>query len=269
MTLMLTTDAGPLVVLDRCVLSYRRIEEFVPENAQYVLTDTFFFEASAATPDEEGPKFNAWAKRFVDRLFVAQYWDELSRMEKRPGQTVHPKEIIHAGFSYALREEAKNAGLDWSLASRGDVHTELQEKQQRVAAFTGLCERFSATAQDRIPGWRKQLRSQESQHELIRQPGFIASFVQQNNERVAGPEWKEHLQAFPDKHAVGRWVRLVAWYAIQHSLGRTHDFGNNYCDAEYAFAASYVGRIATTDGGLTEAIRAVFPYVDILCGQRR
>ncbi len=70
---MLRTDAGPLVVLDRCVLSYRRIEEFVPENAQYVLTDTFFFEASAATPDEEGPKFNAWAKRFVDRLFVAQY----------------------------------------------------------------------------------------------------------------------------------------------------------------------------------------------------
>ena len=57
--------------------------------------------------------------------------------------------------------------------------------------------------------------------------------------------------------------------AIQHSLGRTHDFGNNFCDAEYAFAASYVGRIATTDSGLTEAIRAVFPYVDILCEQRR
>ena len=39
---MLNTDEGPLVVLDRCVLSYRRIEEFVPEDAQYVLTDAFF-----------------------------------------------------------------------------------------------------------------------------------------------------------------------------------------------------------------------------------
>ena len=110
------------------------------------------------------------------------------------------------------------------------------------------------------------MASLQNQHELVRQAGFIASFVQQNNKRLAGPAWKRHLAVFPDEHASGRWARLIAWYAIEHSLGRTHDFANNYFDAEYAFAASYVGKLATTDSGLIRAVEAVFPYVEVFSG---
>lgn len=258
----LSTDAGPLVVVDRCVLSFKRVETIIPPHAGIVLTDASFAEeATAKRP--KGSEFNRWAKRFASRLFFARHWGDLSRMETEPGTFVHPKEIIHLEFSHELREVSKKSGLDWNLTAPG-VAEHLARESETVRRFQSYCEAGSLALLERSPEWRKELSSPERQCELIRQPRLVAEFVQRENPRMSGPVWSEQLNRFPDGHAIGRIARLVEWYRLQYSLGKTRGFANNYFDADYALTASYVGRLATTDEGLIAATEAVFPYVEIL-----
>jgi len=259
----MNTADGPLVVVDRCVLSFRRVEEIVGANAQFVLTDAFFYEAATASPEAEGPKFNGWASRYADRLFLSTHWSEVSQQETQPGRCVNPRFIVREE-STGFREAARTGDLDWSSFQGEEYDKDVEGREGYITQFEQLCSGFARQVQEAFPDWKQRAGSLETQHLTIRQPEFIASFVQEHNETKRGPQWHAALSVFPDRHAAGRWARLSAWYALQYSLGLTKDFRNNYHDAEYAFAASYVGRLATLDKRLIATIEAVFPDVQIL-----
>lgn len=260
----LRTPTGPLIVVDRCALAFQHIEETVPQDSNLVLPDTFFCEAATRKKDEpESPKFNRWARRFAERLFVSRSWEELSRMEAEPGVSVHRREIIDGELSQGLRNAVKAKGLNWERETRSDLAVSLDEVERRASEFESHCQRFSAELLQKCPEWRRQFVTAEAEDELIRWPALVTGAAQQMNPRLAGPAWAASLSVFPDQHAAGRWTRLLHWYALQHSLGKTRKFRNNYFDAEYAFAASYVGALATDDDGLIAATKAVFPYVKV------
>ena len=78
-----------------------------------------------------------------------------------------------------------------------------------------------------------------------------------------GKSWSNCVGVFPDRPAICRWWRIINYYTTMHSLGETAIFENNWEDAQYAFTASYVGRLATDDKRLIEMMDRIFPGVTI------
>ena len=99
---------------------------------------------------------------------------------------------------------------------------------------------------------------------FIRRPDLHVEFVAHNNTRYGAPDWRRALGCFPDKAGMGRWARILLWYAVWHAVGKTRVFLNNYDDAHYLFAASYTRHLATEDNRLKEAAAALFPQIKII-----
>lgn len=243
---------GPLVVADRCVI-LQRVEQFVPADAEIVIPDVFFFELAQKKPLKEGPVFDAWVRKHADRLWVARFMRELEKEERASNQPVGQDRIIDLEATRKLRSSPKAGGFLWHNAITED------EDERRRAQFVGFCEQFSDLVNAEDPEWKTKFPDQAAQVDWIRNYNGIGEGVRLYNEQFRQPRWESVLKTFPDSLAVCRMARLMMWYALCFSLGKTRDFGNNFEDLEYALTASYVGRIATTDRGMKDAINAVFP----------
>ena len=152
-----------------------------------------------------------------------------------------------------------------------DGESEVTEYEKGRAEFVDLCEGFARwateTQADQLPKFRSDVNEQRR---WIRKPDQITEYLLSRNKgRFEGPDWRDALSKFPDVHAIGRWVRIVIWYAMRRLIKpseSSHSFENNWDDAHYAFLASYTKRIATRDKGLIRLVGDLYEGVEIYDG---
>ncbi|HEY7116640.1 MAG TPA: hypothetical protein VH475_08640 [Tepidisphaeraceae bacterium] len=252
----LQDNERPLVVVDRSVM-LQRIERFVPDGADIVLPDVFFHEAAQCDPSREGPVFDRWANRHANRIWMARFWRDLSREESTPSCLVAPERIIHSELTQSFRQALRTGGLNWRQC------VPEPDAESRRADFVSICSKFSEFVHSQHPDWKARLQSMDERVKWVRHPEQVAEAVRIQNERLRDPMWDDVVVGFPDRLAVSRIARVIVWYALCYSLGKTRGFGNNWEDAEYAVTASYIGRLITTDHGLADAVEACFPSCDV------
>lgn len=68
----------------------------------------------------------------------------------------------------------------------------------------------------------------------------------------------------PNRIALIRWSRFVAWYCLRRAEGLRVKFENNFDDAHYGLLASYTGHLGTDDKGLVEAATTIFPGIRVV-----
>jgi len=247
---------GPLVVIDRCIM-LKHIPAYLPECAEIVLPDVLVHEIAESPRANELEKFNGWARRHADRIWIGRFWHEMSREEVHPTRLVDRNRAINVELTFEFRATAKNGELDWeSVAGTEDVPAKKSE-------FIALAKEFDRKAKERDIDWKKEFPDWESRVAFVRGLGHVGPTVRLWNERFCDPIWDEVLDVFPDQLAVARMARLLNWNFLKHSMGETRDFKNSYEDVEYALTASYVGRLATVDRNLLETMRAVFPDCEL------
>jgi hypothetical protein len=162
-----------------------------------------------------------------------------------------------------LQDGLSRAGPLFSL--KGPISKETAEYARDKAEFVDHAKRFTEWMNAEHKAVLRELMGDGSKHlDVIRRPGIHRMLVARNNPRYASPDWQRTLACFPDKAAMGRWARIILWYAVQHAAGRTRGFENNYEDSHYLFTASYTRHLVTEDVALQRAVAALFPYVRII-----
>lgn len=200
------------------------------------------------------------------RILVGKHWADISRNE-RHGRTAAPGESIHGNVTLQLRR---------AIAARDTPVFDLDHIPQSQAidlpTYLGLRREFVETGES-FTKWLTVERPdvlERARHDemtlvaVIRHASIHVPFIVENNRRFGTSDWRRTLSVFPDRAAIGRWTRLVMWYALQHAIGRTKRFENNFDDAHYAFMASYCLYLVTADLGLTRAVQALFPKVRVV-----
>jgi hypothetical protein len=95
-------------------------------------------------------------------------------------------------------------------------------------------------------------------------PNAIWTFVQRQFPAYDTPEWREVLCVFPDRHAIGRFVRLSLWQLLRAGrLSAETKLRNDWEDIQYAFMASYSSQFWTRDRDLAKAVEQLFPSVRV------
>jgi hypothetical protein len=242
--------------------------ETPPEGVSFLLADVLLGEASCSdNPALFMEKLDRFLKLNVDRIHLAFDWSAIVSRETTPS-SVSISDLLHEEATSELRSGIRTGfslvdALGHTLLDRSNGEHEL-----RRARFVKLCLSFSAWANGRRPEWIEILRAHPSARVAwIRSPDLVADFVARRKPSYSTPQWRSALRCFPDRCAVGRWGRIVAWYALQQAIKpdrREANFENDWDDAEYAFLASYTGLLATEDRGLMGLVAAVFPQVSVI-----
>lgn len=263
----------PIVVVDWGVLRQLPNNAVLRDDTSILIADTVFREiASSDNPQAFAVKLKTLLEpeSIRARVCLGQYWDSLSRRESEPQKLVAPDEIIHGTMTEQLRELLTTSTGDWSeRISAAAGAPEVREDERRRTAFVETCQAWTRWIRERQADELTRIGGDvPAQHNWIRIPHQVTEWIIQNNPcgKFDSPEWRAALSVFPDRHAVGRWARIIVWYCLMRSLhptGDDHDFENNWDDAHYGFLASYTGRIATHDKGLKRLVAAVFPHVSM------
>lgn len=263
----------PLVVVDWGALRRLPKNAVLRDDISILLADTVFREiASSDNPQAFAVKLKTLLEPepVRTRVCIGQYWDELSRLESEPQKLVPLDAIIHNAMTRELRNLLAQTTSDWaeriSVAASGP---EVREYEGRRTTFVETCQAWTRWICQHQPDELTRISGDiRAQHDWIRVPHQCTEWIIRNNPsgKFDSPEWRAALSVFPDRHAVGKWVRIIVWYCLMRSLhptGDEHNFENNWDDAHYGFLASYTGRIATHDKGLKRLVAAVFPHVSI------
>lgn len=261
----------PLVVYDWGAIRGLARGDSLPTNVSPLLADTVFNEI-ANSKDPGGFAFKLSSvlstPQVAARVCVGRYWGELSQMQTTPSTVLRAEDVVHAEMTAGLRQLLAQDSSDWPerIAYAADG-TENQEHQELRRQFVSLCESWTAYISGKQGVELSRIRGDvRAQHEWVRQPELVTEFVVSRNPRYDRDDWRTILTQFPDELAIGRWARVIVWYALMRSLnpqGDQHAFENDWDDAHYAFLASYAERIVTNDKGLRRAIWAVFPSVEV------
>jgi hypothetical protein len=180
--------------------------------------------------------------------------------------------LIDIEVTERLREGVL-AGDDWPerlLSARTSPEFAVYIDGRRK--FLQLCNEFVDNQSPQAGPLIKKLQSgQVRPDQLIGGSDLVPSFVAASTEhaRYRSAAWRRELRNFPDRTAVGRSYRAVAWYGLQRVIRRSMtdaEFGNNFEDCRYAFLASYMFEMATHDKGLKACLAAAFPGVRVRPG---
>ena len=257
----LERSSGPLAVVDRNVLSFARLEDFLPPNAEIVLPDAYFHEMAGAQRDEELAGFVPWIRKYGETVWIARYWWELIKQEERSAAPLHSSEIISEDWTKQIREHAPHGEFAWPENVRDQYYD--NAKQEFIERSRLWTKHIEVNKVDMA----SEASSEEQLCEFLRHPQPIVPFIQKWYPDLQEKPWSNLIGVFPDRLAICRWWRLVNYYTVMHSLGYTSDFENNWEDAQYAFTASYVGRLATQDRRLIDLMRRIFPKAEIFSGK--
>jgi len=256
----------PLIVVDLSTL-ISWPTGFVPTNFDIVVPQVILDEVA-------GHETNRSENKFFNTLFAhpKTFWFatdmlDLVQRERSPSktlppwafidilQTIHLRQLI-ANKPTALLERYKQSRSEKSLTDSYKANKRnLQEFQSTFIPAPGP-----------QPEWLRPLCDKFDHEEMIaflRDPTALLKCFG-NFPKYAHPEWQKVLTTFPDQKAIGRWYRIELWYCMMNMTGRTKDMANRWEDAQYAFAASYVGRIATKDDQLKQLVSHIFPDVEVV-----
>lgn len=242
-------------------------KEHLSNKRAYVIADTVLEEVLTTTPTEEDMclrKLHRLLSKNSSRMYVGRYWDEIARLEL-PRCPVKLDDIIHMSYTEQLSALANETYDEWLKRAVG-LDDLLEKNALLKEKFVQHCKTIAQSARHKYMDVLVQLRNQNIRKEWIQRSDAIAEYALDGNRENLGNEheWKIALSQFPDALALGRWCRLILWYAMSNIIGETKKFGNNWYDAHYAFLASYTGLLATKDSGLIKTVHAVFPNVTIV-----
>lgn len=134
-------------------------------------------------------------------------------------------------------------------------------RREQIAALVELCTAVSEEWKGQTP---KRIPRADERSEWIRRPDLVTDLV----ERYFGPRWRAdwspRVLADPNRFAVVRWARFIAWYCVLRAEGQTKKYENNFDDAHYGLLASYTGTLGSNDRGLNDAFTAIFPKAQAL-----
>lgn len=251
----------PWIVVD---LNLIRARKALPTTGTIVIPDVLATEAATSENPDVALRVLEEELRKIGhrRILVARHWSELARAET-PSRRAAPGEVIHPEISRTLSKLLSRPERLLEL----NAHTSeaIAEYRVRQQEFVSHSQNFTRWMQsDHQPALREMQSDAKNCLDFIRRPGIHRMFLARNNSRYASPDWRRALTVFPDTSAIGRWARIILWYAALHAAGKTYKFINNYDDAHYLFTASYVRRLATSDVRLVEAAKALFPQISIV-----
>lgn len=202
------------------------------------------------------------------RFLIAHHWQTIVAQEHRTKQAARTRDIINHEMTLHVRRAVARRD-DW----RVHVHQALRSQAYRdyVDLKTAFVTGGNAFALDdrNAPVRRAFLSGELSLVSWIRRPQLVTEFLYARPTRLnwRSRKWRAQLEVFPDRLAVGRWIRLMAYYSMRRLMAAEQPdakYSNNYEDASYAFLASYTRHLATQDGLLRECVGALFPNVTIV-----
>lgn len=252
--------------------AFRGLERGVPlaRDFSLVLGNTFFLEAVDSAPRErmvEKLRSILEDPNVVDRVLIAAHGPQLTEAEVSPHARHTGSDLIDIETTLRVRSYLRG-GAPWpENLLRGRESPDFEQYQRSKTAFVRQCNEFADH-----PGHQEMVsvRSLRTGHwsmtDWIRNPELCPQFATalEGGRRYKRGAWQRELRTFPDRTAIGRLLRLLAWYAMLRVRLRSRsdaEFGNNYEDAMYAFLASYMFEISTNDRGLRDCIQAAFPKV--------
>jgi hypothetical protein len=254
------------LVLDWNLLQSMRAAQDVPAEYQCVVLDQAFHEIANKEPGHDMgaiKRFGRWASRNVDRLWVGRSPEDLfERQLRSDGKRLRLGDVIHPQFTRALRQVARQPAYDWTQPLVGARSSDpVRHRREQIDTLV----RFSmAIAEIWAQNPAKRLPKLEQRGEWVRQPDLVTDLV----EKYFGPRWRAQwhplVTADPNRFALIRWARFVAWYCLRRAEGLLFKYENNFDDAHYGLLGSYTGQLGTHDKGLAEATTSIFPGVRVL-----
>ena len=174
-------------------------------------------------------------------------------------QVINWKESARLRTMRAWKRDGFLRGLGSIRGSRTSMHRDKEK-------FDLLRQEFAAKARATAPEYVK--RSSGSEEELrsfIQRPDAVVDYATWRFPSAVRKNWRQGLVCFPDRLALGRWMRLELWYLLKVLRGASEkNWRNDHEDIHYGFLASYCGNLVTADEGLKKACSHVFPTVRVV-----
>lgn len=215
-------------------------------------------------------KFQAWIIAGGAEIYIAQNIFWLFRNEFRHDRSTKHGDLIDPLSTQSWRNRDGLQRVD--LASR----MEFVRDNSRAAPMERIRNRWVASceafAEDLKTAWesdqelRQEIESEESMQLLFRAfqaGGFYARFGAESYTALYRKTWTPLINRHPMRYAIGRWGRILLYYATRRLKGEKKKFDNNFDDAQYLFLASYTGHLVTSDQGLIRAARVCFPSLKV------
>lgn len=211
--------------------------------------------------DRLARKLFEFLRAHSSRVVLGAFWHDVDRVES-PCRVARPDAICHRGYTKLL---SQTGGLepDQFIKRIREVCPDLEGARQSAEGFDALCaEAESVIACDKTLKCRfdSVLGQPDGIAALVRQREIVSLFARRASAKVRrSREWQRALCVFPDRHAIGRWTRIVLWYVTKRIRGDSDKGKNNPFDAQYAFLSTYTKKIVTGDKDLQKCVRDIVP----------
>ncbi|MCH8823726.1 MAG: hypothetical protein IH984_09490 [Planctomycetes bacterium] len=281
---MTRLKSTPLVVLDWGWLRARpAAKEILPARYQYLLSDVVLAEVCGLCSGDEATGYS-YAEKLIrilrgnrGRIVVARQPEQLFEIERDPNTLISLQQLIHPELTTELAEAELPSFEELVEIIKDVVATDqsLHEYERRRGTFLDDCNAWAEDSRSQFePKLFSRLASNtELRRQVLREPNLIWGWIEARMThdpdgygRFNSQEWRSALEHWPDRCAIGRWLRIMYAYGLWRQItpeGDDHKFENNWDDARYAFLASYTGWLATNDGGLKQLVADIFPEVKL------
>jgi hypothetical protein len=252
----------PWVVLDLSVLRSLPAEPELPWQFTVVLPDRLLREiVTSARPEVGLRKLDSILLHpsTAGRVLVGRHLRDLIGRERTP-QRVSSGAIgaVHEELSEAIRR----VQLDHVSLSGAEVDWSDDPYPDETQRFVEMIDRFAGWLREEHPDSWRAAQFERSRVLAVREEtnviGDLAvAFV---SDRYKQRAWRNRLGRFPEEAAVGRWIRILFWYASKHVSAmerKSKVIENDYDDAQYVLLALYTRHLLTRDGGMRAAAEAV------------
>lgn len=259
-------DMLPLIVIDKNILQAWS-HEYLPQKWHFVIPDRLFVEILSNQAFDLAPKLIRHLKLDPHRFSIGRDPLEMIAHEQTYKTTLPKGAYIDSALTDMVREAVHDPPEVLSqriLDARQSKELKLTEEHRQ--AFMSSCD-VEADAVEAMMADDSETKndigiSDAYLESMVRDPQALMPFIETNS-AYNTVDWKKILLVYPDLMAVGRWWRLNLYLWSLRLQNRSDKYINSIDDMYYAFLASYVGAIATSDKGLIRMIRLLYPSVEI------
>lgn len=240
--------------------------EHFPNRFCYVIPDAMSGEIAGLDGSNKAGLVHKFARMLMlnaDRTYLVLHSGEILRHELEKQRLTSLDELVNWESTNSFRDGTAVSAQETVRRCTQNPEGLAPELDTKRHEFRKLMESLTTDRKSRETVMTEARRIKgdgDAEGEVVKDPEAGATWMKAHP-GYGNPEWQTRLCSFPDTWAAGRWSRLMHYMGIQHLLGRTRDFENNYDDLEYAFFASYFGRLVTHDARLKRMTQLCFPSV--------
>lgn len=228
----------------------------------YLVPDVLLGELALSDKPEVGAAhFARWLLYNRDRMFIGVNWNHIAEAERALDRPAVATDVIDVRATDDLVRALDDNGFEawrYGLRVTATGHAATSNEAKR-AQFVRQCESFREFLGPQAMDWKKKYATVDQRRDWIQQPQLAFEGAATFFPQYCPADWEERIACFPDVYAVGRTSRIFAWSALLSAAGLTKGLANNWDDSQYAFLATYAGRLRTRDSRLAEMVRAISP----------